>query len=147
MIECRYSYCTLFIGVMAISTWFSPRPAGPLDFPPQLMGGRSCEPPLTRLIHSFIATFILPTSCSFCQDVSNEAWFNMTLKSHIENLAYGKVKVKVITWSEKVMWHIDRFVSSFRTHLRCFYRFSLSQFICTSSTGYGKTQLQTKSIR
>ena len=31
-----------------------------------------------------------------------------------------------MTWSEKVMWHISRSVSSTWAHLRCFHRYSLS---------------------
>ena len=48
--------------------------------------------------------------------------FYLTLKGHFENL----IKVKVMTWPEKVMLHVSRFVSSAWARLRCFHRSSLS---------------------
>ena len=58
--------------------------------------------------------------------------YDVTLKSHVENLTKVKVKIKVITWSKKVMLHISWSVLSSWTHLRCFYRSSLflSNYYC-----------------
>ena len=52
--------------------------------------------------------------------------YDCTLKDHAENLTQVKVKVNAITWMEKVMLHISRFVSLSWTHLKCFHYSSLS---------------------
>ena len=58
--------------------------------------------------------------------------YNLILKGHVESLTSG-----VMTWSGKVMLHINRSVSSSSTHLRCFHRFSLflSKIIAEKTAG------------
>ena len=80
-------------------------------------------------IFSVITHYAVKTQYSFCQHhvpfvKTRRKNYDLTLKVYVENLT--KVKVKAMTWSEKVVWYIIRSVSLNWTHLRCFHRFSLS---------------------